>query len=153
MFECWVHKGDNQCCSIILRLDHQMPYWGISLSCWGKLIGVVMHGRMVCINYLLHMRIICYTGAYSWLWWVGQLCALYLWFSILHRGLMSLWSVFAFVATLSPYMSTFFSFIIFDIVIGYIRHCLRLRWTPLDFTQKVSMDFLVKSLWDDLFSP
>ena len=97
-----------------------------------------MHGRMVCINYLLHVRIICHTGAYFSLCWDEWLCALYLWFSILHGELMSLWSVFAFVANSSPYMSTFFSFIICDIVICYIWHCLRLRWTPSDFTQKVS---------------
>ena len=106
-----------------------MPYWGISLSCWGALIGVVMHGRMVFINYLLHVRIICYTGAYFSLWWDGWLCTLYLWFSILHGELMSQWSVFAFVASLSAYMSTFFSFMICDTVICYIQHCLRLRWT------------------------
>ena len=87
-----------------------MSYWGISLFCWSELIGVVMHGQMVCINYLLHVRIICYTGAYFSLWWDGWLCALYLWFSILHGGLMSLWSVFAFVASLSPYMSTFLQY-------------------------------------------
>ena len=73
-----------------------------------------MHGWVVCINYLLHVRIICYIGAYFSLWWDGWLCALYLWFSTLHGRLMSLWSVFDFVASLSPYMSTFFSFIICD---------------------------------------
>ena len=69
-----------------------------------------MHGWMVCINYSLHVRIICYTGVYFSLWGDGWLCALYLWLSILHGRLMSLWSVFVFVASLSPYMSTFLQF-------------------------------------------
>ena len=80
---------------------------------------------MVCIDFLLHVRIICYTGAYSSLWWDGWLCALYLWFPILHRGLMSSWSVFAFVASLSPYMSTFFSFF------HYLWYCGWLHMTLL----------------------
>ena len=83
--------------------------------------------------------------------------ALCLVFMVLYskRGIdVSMISFFAFVANLSPYMSTFFSFLYDLWYCGWLHMtCLGLRWIPSDFTHKASMNSLVKSLWDDLFSP
>ena len=146
-------QRDNRCCSFFLRFAHQVPYWGIYFSRWGDLIGVVVHGRMVSIDYLIHVKPSVTLGIFLTLMRWVDLCLVFM-IPYSTQGLLSPWSVIAFIASLSPDLSTFLSFfMICDIMIDYIWLCLGLRWITSDFTQRASMDSLVKSLWNDLFLP
>ena len=92
--------------------------------------------------WLLHVKIICYAGAYFSPWRDGYFYALYLWFPILHRELAHPWLVITFVASSPLDLSILFRILIIcDIIISFMWLCFRLyrshqvpcrkhRWIP-----------------------